>query len=176
MDLEVQRAIRKVFAAFVLTFLAARIVVLLIMTRRIPDLYVHAGSTHIHHLNYGIFLLAGVGAYLLLGRPTGRGLSAAAIVYGIGLALTFDEFGMWLHLGGDYWTRASFDAIVIIGGLLALAVAAPVLKQFRPRHWITAAALAVAVVVFVFLLVETLRFAGDVVLPALEQIESVAPR
>ncbi|HUX15270.1 MAG TPA: hypothetical protein VMW52_02295, partial [Phycisphaerae bacterium] len=87
-----------------------------------------------------------------------------------------DEFGMWLHLGGDYWTRASFDAIVIIGGLLALAVAAPVLKQFRPRHWITTAALAVAVVVFVFLLVETLGFAGKVVLPALEQIESVAPR
>jgi len=176
MDPAIRRVIRKVFAAFVTTFLAARILVLLIMTRRIPDLYVHAGSTHIHHLNYGIFLLAGVGAYLLLDRPTGRRFSAAAIVYGIGLALTFDEFGMWLHLGGDYWTRASFDAIVIIGGLLGLAVAAPVLKQFRPRHWITAAALAVAVAVFVFLLVETLRFAGKVVLPALEQIESAAPQ
>jgi hypothetical protein len=176
MDLAVQSALRKVFAAFVATFLAARIVVLLIMTRRIPDLYVHAGSTHIHHLNYGILLLAGVGAYLLFRRPTGRGFSVAAVLYGIGLALTFDEFGMWLHLGGDYWTRASFDAIVIIGGLLALAIAAPVLKQFRPHHWITAGALAVAFGVFVFLLVETLRFTGKVVLPALEQIESAAPR
>ena len=54
MDLAIQRVIRKVFAAFVATFLAARIVVLLIMTRRIPDLYVHAGSTHIHHLNLSL--------------------------------------------------------------------------------------------------------------------------
>ncbi len=176
MDLSVQRAVRKVFAAFVLTFLAVRIVVLLIMTRRLPDLYVYAGGTHIHHLNFGIFLLAGAGAYLLFGRPTARGLSATAILYGVGLALTFDEFGMWLHLGGPYWARASFDAVVVIGGLLGLAVAAPVLKQFRPHHWITAAALAVAVLVFAFLLVESLRYAGGVVLPRLEQIESVAPQ
>ena len=31
-----------------------------------PDLYLFLGQTHIHHLNYGIFLLSGVGAYLLL--------------------------------------------------------------------------------------------------------------
>jgi len=176
MDLSVQRAVRKVFAAFVLTFLAARIIVLLIMTRRLPDLYVYAGGTHIHHLNFGIFLLAGVGAYLLLARPTGRGLSAAALLYGVGLALTFDEFGMWLHLGGPYWVRASFDAIVVIGGLLGLASAAPVLKQFHPHHWITAAALAVGILVFALLLAESLRFTDRVVLPTLERIESVAPQ
>jgi hypothetical protein len=37
------------------------------------------------------------------------------------MALTFDEFGMWLHLGGSYWQRASFDAVVcyqvFLGGL-----------------------------------------------------------
>jgi hypothetical protein len=98
-----QHLARKVFAAFVATFLVARIIVLLIMSQRIPDLYLYIGGTHIHHLNYGIFLLAGTGAYLLFGQPKGRGASAAAILYGIGLALTFDEFGMWLHLGGNYW-------------------------------------------------------------------------
>ena len=46
------------------------------------------------------------------------------MVYAIGLALTFDEFGMWLHLGGSYWQRASFDAITVVGTLLGLAATA----------------------------------------------------
>src|SRR5262249_59866256 len=95
-----------ILLAFVATFLVARIMVLLIMTRRIPSLYLHLGGTHIHHLNYGIFLLSAVGAYLLLARPGEKGLRWACTLYGIGLALTFDEFGIWVHLAGSYWQRA----------------------------------------------------------------------
>jgi len=73
---------RVVLIAFLLTFILARMVVFLIMSRRIPDLYVHLGGTHIHHLNCGIFLLAGVGAYLLFLRPEGWRQSIAALVYG----------------------------------------------------------------------------------------------
>jgi hypothetical protein len=98
--------------------MAARITVFLIASRRIPDIYLHFGGTHVHHLNYGILLLSGVGAYLLLGNPRKKGLRWATVLYGIGLALTFDEFGMWMHLGGSYWQRASFDAMVVIGGFL----------------------------------------------------------
>ena len=87
------------------------------MARRIPNMYFFLRGTHVHHLNYGIFLLVAVGAYLLLAAPRGRKLSAAALAYGIALALTFDEFGMWLHLGGSYWQRASIDAIVIVAAL-----------------------------------------------------------
>ena len=32
------------------------------------------------------------------------------------MGLTFDEFGMWLHLGGGYWQRASYDAVIVILG------------------------------------------------------------
>ena len=102
---------RRALFAFILTFIAARILVFLIMARRIPNMYFFLRGTHVHHLNYGIFLLAAVGAYLLLGRPAGRALGAAALAYGVALALTFDEFGMWLHLGGSYWQRASIDAM-----------------------------------------------------------------
>ena len=84
-----------------LTFLLGRILVLLIMSRRAPDLFLHVGQTHVHHLNYGIFLLTAVGAWLLFSRWE-RGRRVAALTYGIGLALTFDMFGMWLHLGGSY--------------------------------------------------------------------------
>ncbi len=176
MDPNVQRLARKVLAAFVATFVLTRILVLSIMTRRLPDLFLHVGGTHVHHLNYGIFLLAGVGAYLLLMRPaTPRGMSVMAILYGVGLALTFDEAGMWFHLGGAYWARAGFDAVVIIAGALGLMVAAPALSQFRPRHWITAAGLLVAVAVFAFLALEVLHYTHQVILPRLQQIETMSP-
>jgi hypothetical protein len=68
---------RLVFFVFLLTFMIARISVFLIMSRRMPDLYLCVGGTHIHHLNYGIFLLAGLSASHLFRKPTGRGLQAA---------------------------------------------------------------------------------------------------
>jgi hypothetical protein len=34
-----------------MTFMAARTIVFLIVSRRIPDLYLYLGGTHIHHLN-----------------------------------------------------------------------------------------------------------------------------
>ncbi len=96
---------RKVWAAFAFTFVLSRILVFLIMSGRMPDIHSHFRGTHLHHLNYGIVLLAGVGAVLLFSRPTGRWLSVTAILYGVGLALTFDEFGMWLHLNGGTGRR-----------------------------------------------------------------------
>lgn len=98
---------------FLLTFVTSRTLVFLIMARKIPDLFVHVGGTHVHHLNFGIFLLAGVGAYLLFRRPARARVPAALL--GVGLALTFDEFGMWLNLGGSYWQRASWDAVAVTG-------------------------------------------------------------
>ena len=169
------RTARLVLAVFLFTFLAARVVVFLIMSRRVPDLYFHFGGTHVHHLNYGIFLLSGVGAFLLFGQPAGRRFSAAAALYAVGLALTFDEFGMWLHLGGAYWQRASFDAIVVIAAVLALIAFAPSLKHLRPRHWVTAVVLVVCVIVFAILLVDSARYAGKRIAPAFQQIEAGSP-
>src|SRR5438132_11697816 len=123
---------RKVWAAFPFSFVLSRILVFLILSGRMPDIHSPFRGTHLHHLSYGIVLLAGVGAVLLFHRPTGRRLSATAILYGVGLALTFDEFGMWLHLNTDYWQRASFDAVVAIGSLPGLLATAPTLKQFPP--------------------------------------------
>ena len=130
---------RIVLTSFVVTFVCARTLVLLIMEREIPDLYFHLGGTHVHHLNYGIFLLSIVGAVLLFAPPApGRRLDVVAILYGVGLALTFDEFGMWLHLGGSYWQRASFDAITVLGGALALAAYTPQLKYWSWRRFVGA--------------------------------------
>src|SRR5688572_19946185 len=171
-----RQTLRVVLVVFLLTFIAARVTVYLIMARRIPDLFLHAGGTHVHHLNYGIFLLSGVGLFLLVRRPSGRALTRAAIAYAVGLALTFDEFGMWFHLGGGYWQRASFDVMVVIAASFGTIVYAPALKRFQPHNWVTAIVLAVAVALFGVTLVQSLRWADRDLGPELERLEQDAPR
>ena len=166
---------RLVLLTFLLTFIAARVVTFLIMAHRIPDLYLHFGGTHVHHLNYGIALLAAVGAYLLFAPGGERGTTIASLAYGIGLALTFDEFGMWLHLGGGYWQRASFDAIIVLAALLGLVAFAPPLRTWRPRHVTTAFVAVGAALLFYLMLAESFRFAARVQ-PRLERLEQQAPR
>lgn len=169
-----RRTARLVFAAFLVTFVAARVLVFLIMARRMPDLFLHVGGTHMHHLNYGIFLLSGSGAWLLFSRPAGRALSVAAVLYAVGLALTFDEFGMWLHLGGGYWQRASFDAVTVVAALLGLLAFAP--RTMRPRHWWTGALVAALAAVFFTLLARSLHHAEERARPRLERLEQEGPR
>jgi hypothetical protein len=113
------------------TFILARAVGFVMRIHRMSGLYLQVHGTHVHHLNYGIFLLAGVGAYLLF--SPGPAAPTAALFYGIGLGLTFDEFGLWLHLGGDYWQRASYDAVIVLAALLGLASFAPPLARWRLR-------------------------------------------
>ena len=156
---EGRKRLRVVFFVFLLTFVASRLVVFLIMSRRIPDLYLVLGGTHVHHLNYGIFLLAAVSAYLLFLPPTERGMRLATGLFGVGLGLTFDEFGMWLHLGGGYWQRASFDAVMVLGAVLGLLAYAPPLDHLRARQRVAAVVTVVVVVLFYAMLGESFRFA-----------------
>jgi len=165
---------RLVLTSFVVTFACARIIVLLIMTRDIPDLFLHIGGTHVHHLNYGIFLLSAVGAALLFTTPSKQWLSAIAIAYGIGLALTFDEFGMWLHLGGSYWQRASFDAINIVGGILLLTAFTPP-TNWTWRRYAGAALVVVVIGIFCWRLSLALPSIEQKYLPTLQNIENLGP-
>lgn len=166
---------RLALAAFLFTFVCARCVVFLIMSHDIPDLYLHMKGTHIHHLNYGIFLLAGLAGYLLFHPPTGRSREATAVLYGIGMGLTFDEFGMWVHLGGSYWQRASWDAVTVVGTLLAFLAFASTIKRFRPRHLLTGLLLACSLIIFFVLLHRSFAYAGKTLDPKIRAIESTAP-
>jgi hypothetical protein len=163
---------RRALFGFILTFIAARTVVLLIMSHRMPNLYFFLRGTHVHHLNYGIFLLAGVGAYLLFRIPSGKSLRGAAVAYGIALALTFDEFGMWLHLGGSYWQRASVDAIIVVAALLGLAAFASAIRTFQSRHLRAFIAILIAVIVFGVVLYDSSIKIGRLEGPRLEALEA----
>jgi hypothetical protein len=167
---------RLVLAAFVFTFVISRILVLLIMAGRLPpQLFFHVEGTHVHHLNYGIFLLSGVGAYLIFVRPTGRPLEIVSVIYGIGLGLTFDEFGMWLHLGGPYWQRASYDAVVTIASLLALIAFGTRIRRWRPHHFVTAILLLVVLGIFAYMLHDSMKWANRRFAPSLYQLEQQGP-
>jgi len=171
---DARRLARHALLLFLVTFVGSRVLVFLIMQRRIPDVFLHFGGTHVHHLNLGIFLLAGLGAALVFVELPARALDWTARLYGIALALTFDEFGMWLHLGGGYWQRASFDAMTVLGSLLALAAFAPPLRRWRLRGWATAGMLVVVVVTFLWLLAASFRFAARTE-PRFRRLEEQAP-
>ena len=176
---EVARARKRLallaLVAFVLTFVAARVVVYLIMSRRMPDLYLYVGQTHVHHLNYGIFLLCAVGAWLLFGPRSPEHLRWCALLYGVGLALTFDEFGMWLHLGGPYWQRASFDAVVVIACVFGLIALLPSIRRFGPRYWVTNTVIALSLVAFAVTWKRSLSHAEQRLRIRLEAVESESP-
>jgi hypothetical protein len=167
---------RLVLAAFIFTFVIARILVIFIMAGKLPpQLFFHVSGTHVHHLNYGIFLLSIAGAYLIFARPTGTRMAVIAVVYGIGLGLTFDEFGMWLHLGGLYWQRASYDAVVTIAAVLALIAYGSTIRHWRPRHHITILALVIVLTVFGIMLKHSMKWADRKFGPKLFQLEVNGP-
>ena len=106
-----------ILVSFLLTFVISRIVVYLIDAHIFPDLYVFIGETHVHHLNLGIFLLA-IGGYLAIVAPHHKHMNLFAIMFGIGLGLTFDEFALWLFLQDNYYARISYEAIITISLIL----------------------------------------------------------
>ena len=116
--------------AFLITFLGVRLLVSTIVHNQGPFEWVMVKGVHIHHLVWGILilLLVGYGWLLDLGRshtPMSIFLSRLMCVsYGVGAALTLDEFALWLNLEPNaYWTRqgrVSIDAVILFGGILAV--------------------------------------------------------
>ena len=76
------------------------------------------------------------------------------------MALTFDEFGMWLHLGGSYWQRGSFDAVIVILSVFGWIAFLPKWERMRSHHWATVAFAALAVIAFYVLLFTSAKEIG----------------
>jgi len=111
-----KRIIGLVVFSFLVTFVAARLIVYLVLGHLMPNLFLTIRGVHIHHFTYGVVVLVIVGLYLLLRRPNvdSDDFRWLVLIYGVGLGLTFDEFGMWIRLQDDYWVRQSYDAIIIV--------------------------------------------------------------
>jgi len=125
---------RRLFLAavgFFTTFGLARLLAFFASRNIGPFGYIYIGRTHVHHLVWGIFLLLAVGFGWLLEIGTGSKSSSLlasrlmSLLYGVGAALTLDEFAIWLSLQeGVYWTRdrASLDAVLLFGSLLLIGL------------------------------------------------------
>ncbi len=126
---------------FLVTFGIVRAITHMIRAGVGPFHNVTAGATHIHHLVWGIAILLVVG-YVWLSE-TGVGSSWAATVtalaFGVGAALTLDEFALWLNLRDVYWEssgRASVDAVVIFAATLSVGVwGGPFLAAIAGHLW-----------------------------------------
>jgi hypothetical protein len=117
-------------AAFVVTFALTRVITNLIRRGRGPFRDMSVGGVHIHHQVWGIFLLLGVGTVDLAYRPGRPWLEVLAVLFGVGAALTLDEFALWLRLDDVYWGpegRRSVDAVLLatLVGLLLLVGLSP---------------------------------------------------
>jgi hypothetical protein len=119
-------------AGFFATFAFARAAAFAAARNIGPFHYIVIRGTHVHHLVWGILILLVVGFCWLMEIGTGtRGTSLFAsrlmsLLYGIGAALTLDEFALWLNLEDRlYWTRegrASLDAVLLFGAALLIGI------------------------------------------------------
>ena len=133
--------------AFLVTFGIVRLITHAIRAGVGPFHNVSSGGFHIHHLVWGILILLVVGYVWLIEKAVGSSslASITAIAFGVGAALTLDEFALWLNLRDVYWEeagRASIDAVVIFASLLSVgiwghpflrAVAGELIKVFRTK-------------------------------------------
>jgi len=137
---------RRLFLAsvsFFLTFACVRGMVFCITHDIPPFHFILIKGRHIHHLVFGILILLAVGYGWLCDLGTGMSETSIlasrlmSILYGMGAALTLDEFALWLNLKDVYWAkegRSSIDAILLFGALLAIGTwGAPLFTGGKPN-------------------------------------------
>lgn len=138
---------RRLFVAsvsFFLTFGGVRAVVYAIEHQIPPFHFIEMRGRHIHHLVFGIIILLLVRYGWLCEIGNGSDRSSIllgrlmSILYGVGAALTLDEFALWLNLKDVYWSpegRSSIDAIILFGALLgAGSLGAPIFSSKTPSR------------------------------------------
>ena len=114
------------FVGFIASFAFIRLSARLMRSPRVPwwpGSVVSEGGLHLHHLVWGIAAMMGAGVVSFALIDTGWWYDVCAVVFGIGMGLTIDEFALWIHLDDVYWSRegrSSIDASVIAAALMGL--------------------------------------------------------
>ncbi len=112
--------------SFLITFVLTRLYTRVARTRGWGS--GHAGDIHVHHLVVGIIFILTSGWAALALDPGAPWVEILGIFFGVGSALTLDEFALWLYLKDVYWMeegRASIDAVILafmLGTVVALGM------------------------------------------------------
>jgi hypothetical protein len=100
--------------SFLITFAITRLYTRLARVRGWGSGSVH--GVHLHHMVIGILIVLAVGLISFAAWPSGVGREILGILFGVGAALTLDEFALSLYLKDVYWSpegRSSVDATVM---------------------------------------------------------------
>jgi len=94
-----------------------------------PGSVVSDSGVHVHHLVFGIVAMM-LGGTISFAVESSFWYGFWAVVFGIGMGLTIDEYALWLRLRDVYWAkegRSSIDAalIAVVFIALLLLVATP---------------------------------------------------
>lgn len=120
-----------ILLSFLFTFAIARTVTNLQKFGTMPN-----GILPFHHLVPGIFLIIFSGYVGLSFWATDRIRHFMAVLFGIGAALTIDEFALWLYLKDVYWLeqgRDSIDAIIYAVIILSIIF---VISEIHDHKWV----------------------------------------
>ncbi|MCD6472752.1 hypothetical protein J7K55_06480 [Candidatus Aerophobetes bacterium] len=124
------------FIIFLLTIFICRCIVIWIEAGRPFLNFFRVSDYHIHHFYLGIFLIILSNWFLLL-RSKKRYIEkvkvSSSILFGVGLGLITDEFGLLLtmefDIKGDYWAPHSYYLMGIISGIFLYNIIFPRYKQ-----------------------------------------------
>ncbi len=134
--------------AFLLTFVAVRTYTRLGRVRGWRSGSVR--GVHLHHLVPGIVASLAAGTAIIGFRPGDDSLLLLSALFGVGAALTLDEFALVLHLDDVYWTaegRSSIEATLMGFTFAALCLLATAPLGSDPGqdapHWVIGGVISV---------------------------------
>lgn len=118
-----RRIALRALAAYLITFAVLRAITSIIHYQLFPNgpfRYVMTKSgLHIHHLFWGIWLLM-LTSFVALASREERWHLRMAVVFGVALGLTLDEFAMWLRLADVYWSPQGVESLKVGAAVAAL--------------------------------------------------------
>jgi hypothetical protein len=107
-------------------------------------------GVHLHHVVPGILASLASGTAIIAFRPGDDSMLMLSAVFGLGAALTLDEFALILHLDDVYWTtegRSSVEASLMGVAFAVLSLLATAPLDSNPRsdipHWVAGGVLLV---------------------------------
>ncbi|MFJ6573557.1 hypothetical protein ACIQNU_39765 [Streptomyces sp. NPDC091292] len=115
-----KRSLLVTWVAFGTTFGTARFITHGIRGGWLPWGNVTAGGRHLHHYNFGIAALAGVGLVAVRGDERAVGHPCVAAAYGVGTGLIADEFALLLDLQDVYWAKQGRVSVDVSLGVLSV--------------------------------------------------------
>lgn len=123
-----EQAVFLVLVGFVASFAFIRMSTRIIRSESVswwPGNIESDSGVHVHHLVFGIVTMMAAGTLSFLADGRAPFTEICALLFGVGVGLTIDEFALWVHLEDVYWSsegRSSIDATVIAASVMLLMV------------------------------------------------------